>query len=67
MIYRPIREKSVKRLKEILDKLVKNTGYDEISLSSLSTVIIVSYQSLLIIWWMNMHLIILVFHFHPLD
>ncbi|WP_024620507.1 TIGR03960 family B12-binding radical SAM protein [Metaclostridioides mangenotii] len=37
MIYRPIREKSVERLKEILDKLVKNTGYDEISLSSLST------------------------------
>lgn len=37
MIYRPIREKSVKRLKEILAKLVKNTGYDEISLSSLST------------------------------
>ncbi|MDR0879541.1 MAG: TIGR03960 family B12-binding radical SAM protein [Clostridioides sp.] len=37
MIYRPIREKSIERLKEILDKLVKNTGYDEISLSSLST------------------------------
>ncbi|MGL4911383.1 MAG: TIGR03960 family B12-binding radical SAM protein [Romboutsia sp.] len=37
MIYRPIREKSVERLKEILDKLIKNTGYDEISLSSLST------------------------------
>ncbi|MGL5694868.1 MAG: TIGR03960 family B12-binding radical SAM protein [Peptostreptococcaceae bacterium] len=37
MIYRPIREKSVERLKEIVDKLVKNTGYDEISLSSLST------------------------------
>jgi radical SAM family uncharacterized protein len=37
MIYRPIREKSVERLKEILEKLVKNTGYDEISLSSLST------------------------------
>ena len=37
MIYRPIREKSVPRLKELLDKLVKNTGYDEISLSSLST------------------------------
>ena len=37
MIYRPIREKSVDRLKEIVDKLVKNTGYDEISLSSLST------------------------------
>ena len=37
MIYRPIREKSVPRLKEIVDKLVKSTGYDEISLSSLST------------------------------
>ena len=37
MIYRPIREKSVERLKEILEKLVKSTGYDEISLSSLST------------------------------
>lgn len=37
MIYRPIREKSVPRLKELVDKLVKNTGYDEISLSSLST------------------------------
>ena len=37
MIYRPIREKSVDRLKEIVDKLIKNTGYDEISLSSLST------------------------------
>ncbi len=37
MIYRPIREKSLERLKEIVDKLIKNTGYDEISLSSLST------------------------------
>ena len=37
MIYRPIREKSVERLKEVLENLVKNTGYDEISLSSLST------------------------------
>lgn len=37
MIYRPIREKSVDRLKEIVENLVKNTGYDEISLSSLST------------------------------
>ena len=37
MIYRPIREKSVNRLTDIVDKLVKNTGYDEISLSSLST------------------------------
>ena len=37
MIYRPIREKSVDRLKEIVEKLIKSTGYDEISLSSLST------------------------------
>lgn len=37
MIYRPIREKSVDRLLELVDKLIKSTGYDEISLSSLST------------------------------
>ena len=37
MIYRPIREKSVDRLKEIVEKLIKSTCYDEISLSSLST------------------------------
>ena len=37
MLYRPIRERSVEKLKEHLAKLVKNTGYEEISLSSLST------------------------------
>ena len=37
MIYRPIREKSIETLKASLDKLIKSTGYDEISLSSLST------------------------------
>ena len=37
MIYRPIREKNFDRLKEILEKLIKTTGYDEISLVSLST------------------------------
>ena len=37
MIYRPIREKSLDRLKSIVDNMVKKTGYDEISLSSLST------------------------------
>ncbi|WP_419726523.1 TIGR03960 family B12-binding radical SAM protein [Terrisporobacter petrolearius] len=37
MIYRPIREKSIDTLKTSLDKLIKSTGYDEISLSSLST------------------------------
>lgn len=37
MIYRPIREKSVNNLSKAVRKLVDNTGYDEISLSSLST------------------------------
>ncbi len=37
MIYRPVREKSVDRIVELAGKLIKNTGYDEISLSSLST------------------------------
>jgi radical SAM family uncharacterized protein len=37
MIYRPIREKSVSRLSELSDKLVESTGYDTISLSSLSS------------------------------
>ncbi len=37
MIYRPIRERSVDRLKELAEKLIRSTGYEEISLSSLST------------------------------
>ena len=37
MIYRPTRQKSVEMLKMYADTLVANTGYDEISLSSLST------------------------------
>lgn len=36
-VYRPVREKSLERLKQQAQALVKNTGYDEISLSSLST------------------------------
>lgn len=36
MIYRPVREKKKERLLEQADKLLKNTGYDEISLTSLS-------------------------------
>ena len=36
-IYRPVRERSPERLLEIAEKLIKNSGYDEISLSSLST------------------------------
>jgi len=36
-IYRPVRNRSVNRLKELAVNLEKNTGYDEISLLSLST------------------------------
>jgi radical SAM family uncharacterized protein len=36
-IYRPVREKSVEKLLEIAKNTIKNTGYNEISLSSLST------------------------------
>ncbi len=37
MIYRPVREKGFDRLKYLTEKLLSNTGYEEISLSSLST------------------------------
>lgn len=37
MVYRPIREKSVENLIHVSEELVKNTGYDSISLSSLSS------------------------------
>jgi len=36
-IYRPVRERDVSRLKEYAIEQIKNTGYDEISLSSLSS------------------------------
>lgn len=37
MIYRPVRERSPERLTFLADKLLKNTGYEEISLTSLSS------------------------------
>ncbi|MDO5127224.1 MAG: TIGR03960 family B12-binding radical SAM protein [Eubacteriales bacterium] len=37
MIYRPTRQKPVKMLKEYARKMLDNTGYEEISLSSLSS------------------------------
>lgn len=37
MLYRPIREKSPDKLLELAEELITNTGYDEISLSSLSS------------------------------
>lgn len=36
MIYRPLREKKTDTLMELADKLIRNTGYEEISLTSLS-------------------------------
>lgn len=36
-IYRPVREKSVSRLTDLTERLINSTGYEEISLSSLST------------------------------
>ena len=37
MIYRPVRERTMDRLLELAEKLVSATGYDEISLMSLSS------------------------------
>lgn len=36
-VYRPVREKGAKKLAEIANKLISQTGYEEISLCSLST------------------------------
>lgn len=36
MIYRPVREKKVPQLVDQVDRLLKNTGYEEVSLTSLS-------------------------------
>jgi len=36
MVYRPVREKSTSKLLEQADELIKSTGYNEVSLSSLS-------------------------------
>lgn len=37
MLYRPVREKTPERLVEIAKEIIKNTGYNEISLMSLSS------------------------------
>ena len=36
-IYKPVRERSPEQLKELAREILKNTGYEELSLSSLST------------------------------
>ncbi len=37
MLYRPTRERDVEKLKEYACQMLKNTGHEEISLSSLSS------------------------------
>ncbi|MFZ5898398.1 MAG: TIGR03960 family B12-binding radical SAM protein [Bacillota bacterium] len=37
VIYRPVREREVNRLLAQADEIIRNTGYDEVSLASLST------------------------------
>lgn len=37
MIYRPVREKNIPRLLDLAEKLVSSTGYEDISLTSLSS------------------------------
>ncbi len=37
MVYRPLREKKLETLEEYAEAMIRNSGYDEVSLSSLST------------------------------
>ena len=37
IVYRPVRERSLEKNLELISKMIKNTGYEEISLSSLSS------------------------------
>jgi radical SAM family uncharacterized protein len=37
MIYRPVRERSFEKITELRDKIIENTGFDELSLISLSS------------------------------
>ncbi len=46
-IYKPVRERSVETLKKYADAILANTGYEEISLSSLSTSDYTGLQELL--------------------
>lgn len=46
MIYRPVREKSSERLASDAEKLIKSTGYEELSLCSLSTSDYTKFQEL---------------------
>ena len=46
MVYRPVRERSLETLKDLAYKMLKSTGHEEISLSSLSSVITHSWKDL---------------------
>jgi len=48
MVYRPVREKSIKTIKESVEKIVKSTGYKEISLTSLSSLDYVNIKDLIL-------------------
>lgn len=37
IVYRPVRERSLEKNIELIEKMIKNTGYSEVSLSSLSS------------------------------
>lgn len=47
MVYRPVREKSIKTIKESIEKIVESTGYKEISLTSLSSLDYVNIKDLI--------------------
>lgn len=47
MIYRPIRERSVEKIMELAKNMIEATGYDEIGLSSLSTLDYSQIESLI--------------------
>ncbi len=47
MIYRPVRERSPAALKEYLEKIIAQTGYEEVSLTSLSSADYTKIQELL--------------------
>lgn len=48
MIYRPVREKSVETISTVVEQITKTTGYEELSLASLSTLDYSNIQELVL-------------------
>lgn len=46
MIYRPVRERSIKKIKDLAEKQLKSTGHEELSLLSLSTSDYMNFEEL---------------------